>query len=181
MSSNGDTPEKQVEQILALAPILPGQRRKNSIPPSHHRVPSIASSASPESSQILPPKSPDVPATIPEASPPPQANDLINFDQNESTPTPVQSQTAQPMIPEDLHLAQTRNNGQQQKELERTLRSTSKSPDRKHGPLIDFHDDIKKALPLAENKKSESTGTSAPLVREDTDSKSIDEFVDAQS
>lgn len=167
---------------MALAPILPGQKRKNSIPPSHHRVPSIASTASPETSQILPPKSPDVPATIPEASsvpPPHEENGLINFGQNDSAATPAQTQPAQPVLPADLHLAQTQNNGQQQKELERTLRSTSKSPDSSQGGLVDFHSDLKKALPLAENKKSEST--SATLVREDTDTKSLDEFVDAKS
>ncbi|CAG8956096.1 hypothetical protein HYFRA_00011880 [Hymenoscyphus fraxineus] len=175
---DGDTPEKQVEQILAIAPILPGQRRKNSIP-SHHRPSSIASATSPETSQILPPKIPAVPAPIPEASPATSqgSDDLIKFGQNDGAP--IQSQSAKSTIPSDLPQEQTKNPGQQQKELERTLRATSKSPDRSRGSLIDFHDDIKKALPLVENKKNDDKTHS--LVRENTDTKSLDEFVDAES
>jgi hypothetical protein len=61
------------------------------------------------------------------------------------------------------------NGGQQQKDLEQTLRSTSTSPPPNKGSLIDFHDDLKKDLPEV-NK----------LKRQDTDTNSMDEFVDAE-
>jgi hypothetical protein len=65
---------------------------------------------------------------------------------------------------------QTQNNGQQQKELEQTLRSTSTSPPPEKGVLIDFHEDLKSNLPGEQHK----------LKRQDTDTQSLDEFVDAE-
>jgi hypothetical protein len=88
-----------------------------------------------------------------------QKNDLIDFGQNEGS-----------LIPADLKAAQTENDGQKQKDLENTLKSTSTSS--KEGPLIDFQQDLKANLPEAEQHR---------LKRQDTDTNSLDEFVDAQS
>ena len=59
------------------------------------------------------------------------------------------------------------NNGQQQKDLEQTLQSTGTS-DRNKGSLLDLHDDLKEQP------------TVNRLKRQDTDTKSLDEFVDAE-
>jgi hypothetical protein len=103
----------------------------------------------------------------PQAPAPAHQNDLIDFGQNDGAPPAPQH----PSIPADLHAAQTQNGGQQQKDLEETLRSTSASSnlDRNKGSLIDFHEDMKKELPEV-NK----------LKRKDTDTQSLDEFVDAE-
>lgn len=149
--SDGSTPVKQVQQILAVTPILPGQNytEKNPIP---KRNPSIVSTTSP-------PKAASPAAS--QAPPQAQENDLIDFGQNEPpTQAPVP-------LPVDLKAAQTENGGQQQKDLERMLRSTSN--ERGQGSLIDFHDDMKAALPDAHK-----------LQRLDTDTQSLDEFHDAE-
>jgi len=145
---DGATPQKQTEQILAVTPILRGQKptEKNPIPPPHTRSESYRSTHAPVKHQA-----PSLAAQ----------SDLIDFGHNENQPT-------QQTIPADLHAAQTQNNGQQQKELETTLKSTS-SP-QPQGPLIDFHDDIKKNLP----------DPGLGLKRQDTETQSVDEFVDAE-
>ena len=66
------------------------------------------------------------------------------------------------------------NNGQLQKDLEETLRSTSTEPQPgNQGSLIDFHDDVKKDLPVMDGEHNK-------LKRQDTDTQSLDEFVDAE-
>jgi len=145
---DGDTPEKQTAQILAVAPILRGQIRKekNPIPPPHHRSESYISTHAPEKRQN------------------PPTDDLIDFGQLENTPP-------QSHLPADLLAAQTKNNGQQQRDLEGLLKSTSTPPPPgNQGSLIDFHEDLKKGLPKTENA----------LRRQDTDTQSLDEFVDAE-
>jgi hypothetical protein len=92
-----------------------------------------------------------------------QEHDLIDFGQHDAP------EVQQPLIPADLHAAQTQNNGQQQKDLEQMLRSTSTSPPPNKESLIDFHDDLKRGLPDIHTLK-----------RQDTDTQSVDEFVDAQ-
>ncbi|TVY94415.1 Oxysterol-binding protein-like protein [Lachnellula willkommii] len=136
---DGATPEKQVDQILAVTPILRGQRsnEKNPIP---KRNPSIISTNTP--SQAAP-----APAPAPAGE-----SDLIDFGQNE---TPAQSQIP---IPADLKAAQTENGGQQQKELENTLSHTSTSHADGQGTLLDFHD-MKAALPVKQALQREDTDT----------------------
>lgn len=111
------------------------------------------------------------PTAIPKENTPPQAapsNDLIDFGQSDDAQTqPAQAYHA----PADLQAAQILNNSQQQKDLEKTLWSTSSSR-ANEGALIDFHDDLKKDLPDAHEK--------GVLKREDTDTQSLDEFVDAE-
>ncbi|TVY47001.1 Oxysterol-binding protein-like protein [Lachnellula occidentalis] len=150
---DGATPEKQVEQILAVTPILRGQKsnEKNPIP---KRNPSIISTNTPSKAAPAPPAALPAPA-------PTGAGDLVDFGQNE---TPAQPQIA---IPADLKAAQTENGGQQQKELESTLSQTSTSHAIGKGSegLLDFHD-MKATLPLQ---------------RGDTDSHSVDEYHDAKA
>ena len=107
--------------------------------------------------------------SFPEQSQPSHGNDLIDFGQSDGTPstnaaTPIPAYQA----PADLQAAQTVNGGQQQKDLENTLRSTSNERTN-GGALIDFSDDLKRDLPTvdANGKKY------APLKREDTDTQSL--------
>lgn len=150
INSDGQTPQQQTEQILAVTPILKGQKptEKNEIPPQH----ALRESHPPSNS-----------TPTPQIQPPPAGDDLIDFGQTASTPVPASH------FPADLKAAQTQNNGQEQKDLEHTLRSTSTERDNKES-LIDFHEDLKENLPKAD----------PILKREDTDTKSLDEFVDAR-
>ncbi|PQE19889.1 oxysterol-binding protein [Rutstroemia sp. NJR-2017a BVV2] len=166
---DGDTPEKQTEQILAVYPILPGQKfsEKNQIPPQYHqpeqaKAPEQVPAPTPVSASApAPAPAPPAPAAVPVPAAPLQAQEnLIDFNAD----SPTVSHTA------NSHSAQTENN--QQKDLENTLQSTSTSQ-AQHG-LIDFHDDLRKDLPTGEEN-------SATLKRQDTDTQSLDEFVDAES
>merc|ERR1712093_479858 len=83
------------------------------------------------------------PASENQQSQPSHGNDLIDFGQSDGTPstnaaTPIPAYQA----PADLQAAQTVNGGQQQKDLENTLRSTSNERTN-GGALIDFSDDLK--------------------------------------
>lgn len=153
-SSDGSTPQKQTEQILAVTPIIPGQnfQEKHPIPPPRNRTASYNSINAPEVQQ------PSQPA-------PAAQHDLIDFGQDDrSTGIPP----APPSGPADLYAAQTQNGGQRQKDLEEKLKSTSTTSVNNTDSLIDFHQDLKKDLP------------NAALLRQDTDTNSVDEFVDAQ-
>jgi len=159
MQSDGSTPEKQIEQILAIAPILPGQKssNKNVIPPPHQSAETHAPITDPALTTIPTPSKPQ---------PPLEASDLIDFGQNDG----AGAAPSNALAPPDLLAAQTENNGQQQKELEETLRSTSTGPKpEQQGSLLNFHSDLRKNLPAV-----------AGLKRQDTDTQSVDEFVDAQ-
>ncbi|EKD15566.1 oxysterol-binding protein [Drepanopeziza brunnea f. sp. 'multigermtubi' MB_m1] len=170
-SIDGTTPEQQTEQILAITPILQGQKsnEKNPIPLSHQRSESYTSPHTEVPAAVVAP----VPAlseneplkAAPAAAP--FSNDLIDIHQG----GPAETQQTSYQVPADLYAAQTLNNGQQQKDLENLLRSTS-SPKPSEGPLLNFHDDLKMDLPSA-------SGGKAILKREATDG-SIDEFADAQ-
>lgn len=105
---------------------------------------------------------------------PPQEKDkenLIEFSSNSQAPAHPQQ------VPADLYAAQTQNNGQQQKDLERTLQSTSTVQGQNQNSLIDFHEDLKRDLPAAAHTQATATST---LYRQDTDTNSLDEFVDAE-
>ncbi|KAI9650493.1 Oxysterol-binding protein OBPa [Ciborinia camelliae] len=163
-SIDGESPQKQTEQILAVYPILPGQKsmEKNRIPPQHHQ----------HTEQANPVPAPVSAAAAPVPLPPleKEKENLIDFRSDSSAPAPAH-------IPADLHAAQTQNNGQQQKDLERTLQSTSTAQGQNQSSLIDFQDDLRKDLPAA----TDTQGTaSATLYRLDTDTHSLDEFVDAE-
>lgn len=56
-------------------------------------------------------------------------------------------------------------------DIEQTLRSTSTKPGDNQGSLIDFQEDLKSSLPSVNQK----------LKRQDTETNSLDEFLDAQS
>ncbi|KAN0122625.1 hypothetical protein V8E51_000951 [Hyaloscypha variabilis] len=148
---DGATPQKQGEQILAVTPIVRGQKstEKNPIPPPHNRTGSYASTKSPTTATHPPPVGPE--------------SDLIDFGQSDGA--------AGSHVPANLHASQAVNNNPQQQHLEQTLRETS-TERKAHGSLIDFHEDLRQNLP--------ATGQSTSLKRHDTDTSSLDEFVDAE-
>ncbi|KAG9248512.1 hypothetical protein BJ878DRAFT_15763 [Calycina marina] len=157
---NGKNSEEIKKQILAAVPILPGQKanEKNSIPPPHTK-PEIVSPQPARPAAPVAPKAAE--------------GDLIDLGGDSATPA-VSSKPVQVVpshFPSDLKVAQTQNNGQQQKDLEDTLRATSTSPsaDQQQSSLNDFHRDLFKNLSPAPGLKSE-----------DTDTKSVDEFLDAE-
>jgi len=131
-TSDGDTPEKQIQQILAVTPILRGQKSN-------------------ESFSIPPPRQ-----NQQQAPPPSQTtrgeSDLIDFGQNDAPAAP-------PRPTQDTHGGQSKSNVEQMLESTSTGQATQ-------APLLDFQDDMKKDLPT--------------LLRKDTDTRSIDEFVDAE-
>ena len=156
--SDGDTPQKQTEQILAVIPILRGQKsnEKNVIPPR-----GSTDRARYEEAHLQQP-------TQPQQSHGPlrPQEDLIDFGQNDSSHSANTTSNNPPMPHQhsELQAAQTKNGGQSQKGLQQTLASTSTAT--AQGPLIDFHDDLHNSLlPKPE------------LKRQDT---SDDEFVDAE-
>ena len=164
-NSDGASPQEQTEQILAVYPILPGQKftEKNRIPPQSHQHTEQAN-----------PLPPTIPVAAAPAPIPSHEKDKENLtDLGRESPAPVQSQ----YVPADLLAAQTQNNGQQQKDLERVLQSTSTVQGQNQGSLIDFHDDLRKDLPAATDNQGTAAST---LYRQDTDTHSVDEFVDAE-
>ncbi|CZT42728.1 probable putative oxysterol-binding protein OSBP [Rhynchosporium secalis] len=174
----------QAEQILAVTPILQGQRstEKNPIPPQHtHKEPSTAIQASAPAPAPVLTAIPSAENERPQSNP---SDDFVNFDKEDGTPSNINtnntaSTNATPSIPvyhapADLEAAQTFNNGQQQKDLENTLRSTS--TERVSGSrLIDFSGDLKRDLPTVDASVKK---TPATLKKQDTDS--LDGFVDAE-
>jgi len=177
------SPEKQVEQILAFTPILPGQQQ-----PQARQAPT-------QTNENLPPQqetqSPSQPQQIPE-------DDLIDFGQSKApvqqpiSPTLVQqsqnlsslqqplqpspapsSESARPKpayMPTDLHVAQTENGGQRQIELENKLQNTSITP-LKGTALTQLEQDLQ--------REKDAKAKQTALKRQDTED-SDDEFVDAQ-
>lgn len=153
LRSDGATPEELTQQILAVAPILPGQESF---------APKEVETVAPHQQQPAP-------------------NDLIDFGQEVpaavAAPVSAPAQvpvTQAPIVPADLQYAQTNQGGQAQKDLEGMLSSTaSATAGQSNGPLVDFHDDLRKDLPTADKYQV--------LHRQDTDTHSVDEFVDAQS
>jgi hypothetical protein len=72
----------------------------------------------------------------------------------------------------DPTVAQTQNGDHEQNNPEQMMKSTNiPSLGKQEGSLIEFHDDMKKSLPVVD---------APPLAREDTDTHSIDEFHDAR-
>ncbi|KAL1855869.1 hypothetical protein VTK73DRAFT_8454 [Phialemonium thermophilum] len=137
---DGSSPQKQEEQIMAIYPIVKGQKAnsRNIIPPRG------SSSGQQPTSKPAPDDS---------------HNDLIDFGQHDKpAPGGQDAEAAQQAKPNP---DTPRDKGEA--EVQRMLHATgSPAPE---GPLIDFHEDLKKDLPR-------------DLRREDTGS-SRDEFVDA--
>lgn len=156
--SDGPTPEKQCEQILAIYPILKGQK-----PVSRHSIPPRGSVSGHSSRQP--------PAEQPAAD---QGGDLIDFGQNDPHPPASNQPEVKPESKPDPNLDAKPGSEQENRpvldayhkstaDIQSMLSHTgSPAPG---GPLIDFHQDIKTTLP-------------AGLKRADT-TESSDEFVDA--
>lgn len=108
MNSNGATPEEQIQQILAVTPILPGQKsnEKNVIPPSHQQSnPTDTLPPATSHSQVQPPAHPQ--------------SDLTDFGSGRTHAN-------------DENEPKARG----QTELEQTLQTTSTGVHQ--GPLLDF-------------------------------------------
>ena len=137
-SSDGSTPQKQTEQILAVTPILRGQAHteKNPIPPPQHRSSSYASTKSPTTSHAPPPRTGD--------------NDLIDFGQNDGARD----------LPANLHPTQAVKEHPEHQKLEQTLRETSTERKPQGSPLIDFQDGLKRDLPAGNSLTRHDTETS---------------------
>ena len=130
-SSDGDTPQKQTEQILAVTPILQGQKSNEK-----HVIPNYQSQ---QQSQ-------------PQQQPKEAAADLIDLGQNESF------QAEMPNQPSDLQAAQTRSSGQSQKDMEQMLSSTNTAQEgQRQGALLDFHDDMHNSLSQVTLKRSDAS------------------------
>lgn len=163
---DGPTPEKQTEQILAIYPILKGQKpnTRNVIPARSSISGSIGSISHPHHAEhSVQRHSTEQHPNDHHAHGPSKAgggDDLIDFGQNDSQP-PAPKQPEPKLKPEerpaiDVHHKSTA-------EIQSLLSQTgSRAPG---GPLIDFHEDLKTTLP-------------AGLKRADT-AESSDEFVDA--
>lgn len=173
--SDGPTPEKQSEQILAVYPILKGQKpdTRNAIPPrgsvsgpSSHPPQAVQHPVEQRPSEDRQPAPPAATQPAPPAVTQPEpskGDDLIDFGQNEpklpvlppAQPLPETKPEVRPAID-----AQHKSTADIQSMLSQT---GSPAPG---GPLIDFHQDMKTTLPTS--LKRESTAESS------------DEFVDAQ-
>lgn len=163
---DGPTPEKQTEQILAIYPILKGQKpnTRNVIPSRSSISGSIRSISHPNHAEHSIQRHPTEQHPNEHHANGPSAagggDDLIDFGQNDSQP-PAPKQPEPKLKPEerpaiDVHHKSTA-------EIQSLLSQTgSRAPG---GPLIDFHEDLKTTLP-------------AGLKRADT-AESSDEFVDA--
>jgi hypothetical protein len=102
-----------------------------------------------------------------------KGDDLIDFGEDETT-APMKPAEH---FPADLKAAQTAQGGKEQVALENELAATATSNATSSslaaakdvpagGALLDFHEDLAMAVPK--------------IIREDTDTKSVDEFVDAR-
>jgi hypothetical protein len=132
--SDGNTPEKQTEQILAVTPILKGQKSNDK-----HVIPMFQPQQ--QSQRQQQPK--EAPA------------DLIDFGQNESSEKAKEMKPEMPQQPSDLQAAQTQNGGQRQKDIEQMLSSTSTAHGvQGQGPLLDFHEDMHSSLPDVSVRRS---------------------------
>ena len=185
--SDGPTPADQVRQILAITPIVRGQQHheRMPIPPPRHSRQSLESIRSGKSIKwnanshlyVETPHPPPVPPI-----PHPNENDLIDFTQHNE---PSAAQLTPVPVPADLLAAQMENDRRAQKELELTLAKTSTSNEKslaESGALHNFHKDLSISLPPTPASPTPAPPTPAsPVVRRtDSDTKSVDEFVDAQ-
>ncbi|KAL0938971.1 oxysterol binding protein [Colletotrichum truncatum] len=122
---DGPTPEKQTEQILAIYPIVKGQKAPsaNVIPPHH------ATAA-------------EKPALQPQAG----ANDLIDFGDDQDNTPPAPAPASAPAVqPPTGATATAQESRSDSKDIQSMLNKTGTQPG--EGPLIDFVPDMKKAVP----------------------------------
>ncbi|KAK3382311.1 hypothetical protein B0T24DRAFT_7179 [Lasiosphaeria ovina] len=119
---DGATPEKQAAQIMAIYPIVKGQKWENPMV-----IPSRGSMSRPTSSS----------ASVPQKGSFSQGDgDLIDFGQRDSSST-EQKQAPPPLDPSHRSTA----------EIQTLLSATGRTDAHGGGPLIDFHEDLKSSLP----------------------------------
>jgi len=163
-------PEKQAAQIMAIYPIIKGQKF-----PVKHVIPPRGSMSEPSGERPAPPEAPNGSSSSPMNS---HHDTAIEADEHEKDPKKVQQD-------EKAHKVQSANVQEQKPdsegekvdpppldpshksttEIQTMLAATGQRA--KGGPLIDFHEDMERNLPAGGLKRS------------DTDD-SHDEFVDAQ-
>jgi hypothetical protein len=207
LGSDGKTAEEQIKQILAIAPVIKGQHfsERMPIPPSRQSRQSMEDLRSRSQSEPHPyDQQPEEYGSVrsqnlvqqpqqpqPQQNnvvPPANENDLIDFGQND---TPLQTAQANAKVAQ-----QAANPTQEvpisqldemktptpvpaqidpaQRQLEEMLTGTASTvPAKNPSALQDFHNDLHKSLPEADKPQD-------MLKREDTDTHSVDEFVDAQ-
>ncbi|KAK0618466.1 hypothetical protein B0T17DRAFT_538004 [Bombardia bombarda] len=161
---DGTTPERQTAQILAIYPIIAGQKIERRI-----SIPRRGNSLTRPSSQATP--------AIPTPTPSNNGDDLIDFGQADAQPKVVQKQeeeVSKPAVSEEERPALDAAH-KSTAEIQTMLAATGARAS--EGPLIDFQQDLKKDLPPA-TATATATATSG-LRRSGTDD-SNDEFVDAQ-
>lgn len=125
-NSDATDPKEQIEQILDIYPITPGQKANTT-----HSIPPRAGT-----SQAPPPQ--------------PKQDDLIDFGQDDTPaepPKPIERQ-----LKDDPKVESTG-------EISGMLKSTGKASE---GPLIDFHEDLKKNVP--DIQRSGTTGSNDVFV-----------------
>lgn len=132
MSSDAPTPEKQAEQIMAIYPVVTGQK--------------------PNGTNVIPPRGPTTGSNAQSAPVDEQGDDLIDFGQDDDpappAPKPAESSApgSEPKI--DPHHRSTA-------EIQ-TMLSATGSPTSAGEPLIDFHQDLKKDLPQTSLKRGDT-------------------------
>lgn len=126
--SDDSSPEKQSEQILAIYPILKGQKplTKNIIPPR-----GCVSGSSIQEPHDPPPKD--------------KGDDLIDFGQDDEAPPPAQRQPESKPQPEPEERPAIDPKHKSTAGIQSMLSDTGST--KSGGSLIDFHDDMKKNLP----------------------------------
>jgi len=135
-NSDGDTPQKQAEQIIGVTPILQGQKSSE-----NHVIPGYQPQQQSQSQQQ--PK--QAPA------------DLIDFGQNESFQPAKEANPEMLNQPSNLQAVQTKSGGQGQKDIEQMLSSVNTARGQGQGPLLDFHDDMHNSLLQMTLKRSDTS------------------------
>ncbi|KAH6648313.1 Oxysterol-binding protein [Truncatella angustata] len=126
---DGHTPQAITEQIMAIYPVIPGQKlsERNAIPPQHRNT-----------------------APAPQVAPEDAQANLIDFESSEApapavAPTPASAPAPVPAEAPAVAAAAQNHPSQDSTEIRQMLSSTGHPTT--GGPLIDFTGDVKNALP----------------------------------
>lgn len=162
--SDGSTPQQQTEQILAITPILPGQRAAKTPTAIRDNHQATSTTAAP----------------LTKATPISQQVDLIDFGQSSIT-APNDRSLDSPQSAQKEN--QNQNQGQRQLEQMLTATSTSvhvpASATSNEEPLEIHKQSLVKPTPLEYDHQAGDSKENM-LTRRDTDSQSLDNFVDAE-
>ena len=163
---DGKTPEEQSKQIEAIYPIVDGQKADE-----RHAVIAPRAPVKDDSfEKALKPEESAKPAAEDESE------DLIDFGQHdEKPPAAAPPVTTEKSGGDSKSEVKEEDRPKPKGEITDLLSTTGKSaPD---GPLIDFHEDMKKAVPPSSSTAPPPVGT---IKRADSAEESADEFHDAE-